>query len=425
MIQVAEVRPRSIAAELEIPAGTRLLRINGEAVRDALDLQFREAEELLEVEVELPDGQPVVYEIEKGASENLGLVPEPDKIRRCTNACPFCFVKGNPKKDKLRSGLYIKDDDYRLSFMYGHYVTLTNLREADWRRIFEQRLSPLYVSVHSTDPEVRRRMLVNPRSARIRQHLDRLRDAGIRIHTQAVVCPGINDGEVLERTMEELYGRGRDVLSFSAVPVGLTRYNADRGIRPLTAEEARRTLELVHAVRERALGERGSPWAYASDEMFLLAGREAPGREYFDDAELAANGVGAISRLRDEVRAGLEELPDLRGRRVVLVTGTSMGPVLRELSGEIERASGARLETAVTSNGLYGPQVTTAGLLAGDDHRMALQPYADFDLALFSRQALNDDDRFLDGMSLRELRRSFPGMEIWPSEHVTDALRRA
>jgi putative radical SAM enzyme (TIGR03279 family) len=234
MIRVAQVRKGSIGADLDIQVGSSLLRLNGEELRDALDLQYLEAAELVELEAELPGGRHVTYEIEKDGSESLGLVPEADLIRRCTNACPFCFVKGNPKTERLRTTLYIKDDDYRLSFMYGHYVTLTNLREEDWERIEEQRLSPLFVSVHATDPEARAKMLVNPRSREINEQLDRLEAAGIAFHAQAVLCPGVNDGPVLDRTIIELYERGDSVLSLSVVPVGLTRFNQDSGIRVAT-----------------------------------------------------------------------------------------------------------------------------------------------------------------------------------------------
>ena len=311
MIRVADVRRDSIGEALGIEPGTALLRINGAELADAVDLLFHQADERVELETEGPDGTHTVYEIEKPADASLGLVPEPDKIRRCTNACPFCFVKGNPGGRKLRSSLYIKDDDYRLSFLYGHYVTLTNLREDDWARIFAQRLSPLYVSVHATDPEVRLAMLKNPRSARIAEDLDRLQAGGIDFHAQLVLCPGVNDGTVLDRTMRELYERGDGVLSLSVVPVGLTDHNADRGVRPLTVEECRRALGQVEAVRGRALEERGCGWCYAADELFLQAGVELPGTEYFDDRQLISNGVGAISLLRERVRRDLARLPSM------------------------------------------------------------------------------------------------------------------
>lgn len=422
MIRVGSVRAGSIGDELGIGPGTLLLQINGRELRDALDLRFYESDEAVELLTRGPGGEDILFDILKEPDESLGLVPEPDKVRRCTNACPFCFVKGNPKIEKLRAGLYIKDDDYRLSFMFGHYVTLTNLRDEDWARIFEQRLSPLYVSVHATDPDARLAMLKNPRSAEIGHHLDRLAAGGIRVHAQVVLCPGVNDGTILQRTIDDLYERGNAILSLSVVPVGLTSYNQDRGVRPLTVEECRRTIEMVERARARATAERETSWAFAADELFLLAGRDVPGFEYFDDLELVANGVGAVSDLRDRIETDLDTLPDLTGRRIVLVTGTSMAPHLRNLGERIAARTGATVETVRAENRLFGPLVTTAGLLGGADHLEALGPYADFDLGLISRTAINDDDLFLDDWSLMDLRDALPGLEIWPSEHVTDVL---
>lgn len=425
MVRVASVRRGSIGADLGIPAGTGLLSINARPLRDSLDLQYYEADAEVLLEARLPDGESILYEIEKHPDETLGLIPEADKVRRCTNACPFCFVKGNPKSDRLRQPLYVKDDDYRLSFMFGHYVTLTNLRDEDWERIFEQRLSPLYVSVHATDPEARLRMLINPRSAEIDAHLDRLAAGGIRIHAQVVLCPEVNDGAVLQQTIDDLFERGNDVLSLSVVPVGLTSHNSDRGIRHLSPAECREALDQVDRVRARSVTERGRGWAYAADELFLQADVDLPGPDYFDDHELVANGVGAVSALRSAVRSDLAELQPLPGRKIVLVTGTSMAPHLRSLGESIEEACGARIEIAAAANSLYGPMVTTAGLLSGADYVRALEPYRGFDMALFSRAALNDHDMFLDDLSLAELGDAFPELAIWPSEHVTDTLRSA
>lgn len=424
MIRVAQVRKDSIGADLDIQVGSSLLRLNGEELRDALDLQYLEAAELVELEVELPGGRHITYEIEKDGSESLGLVPEADLIRRCTNACPFCFVKGNPKTEKLRTTLYIKDDDYRLSFMYGHYVTLTNLREEDWERIGEQRLSPLFVSVHATDPEARAKMLVNPRSREINEQLDRLEAAGIAVHAQAVLCPGVNSGPVLDRTILELYERGDSVLSLSVVPVGLTRFNQDSGIRPMTPEECACALRQTAPIRGRALEERGYAWCYASDEMFLLAGLDVPGREYFDNEELVGNGVGAISGLREAVRADLPRLPSLTGRTILLATGTAMGPTLTELGRELQAACGVEVRTVAVPNSMYGPQVTSAGLISGTDYLDALRAGGSYDLAILSRSAVNERGFFLDDVSLDDVRAGVPGAEIRASDHVTDVLLR-
>ena len=424
MIRIASVEPGSIAADLELPAGLAVLEINGKPIRDGLDLLFHQAEPALRVLAERRTGERLLFEIEKPADEPLGIVPEPDKIRRCTNACPFCFVKGNPKVDRLRAPLYVKDDDYRLSFLHGHYITLTNLRPDDWERIFEQRLSPLYVSVHATDPQVRLGMLKNPRSANIGQDLDRLAEGRIAVHAQVVLCPEVNDGEHLTRTIEDLYRRGDAIRSLSIVPVGLTSWNAAPGGRTLEPEECRAALDAVDAIRERALSERGQGWCYAADEMYLQAGLEPPGATYFDDHELESNGVGAISTLTDRVTGQLEALRPLEGFKVVAVTGTSMGPTLTRLAGRIARRTGAEVSTVAVENTLYGPMVTTAGLLPGADHRSALRAAGEFDVALFSAQALNDGGIFLDDVSLAELQAEFPGRRVEASHDLVDILSR-
>ncbi|WP_419941690.1 DUF512 domain-containing protein [Candidatus Palauibacter sp.] len=422
MIRIARVEPGSIAADLDLPAGLAVLEINGRPIRDSLDLLFHQAEPSLQVLAERPSGERLLLEIEKPTDEPLGIIPEPDKIRRCTNACPFCFVKGNPRKDKLRAPLYVKDDDYRLSFMHGHYITLTNLRSEDWDRIFEQRLSPLYVSVHATEPEIRLAMLKNPRSANINQDLDRLADGGILVHAQVVLCPDLNDGDHLTRTIENLYDRREAIRSLSIVPVGLTAWNAAPGGRTLEPAECRAALAAVDAIRERALAERGQGWCYAADELYLQAGLAPPGTAYFDDQDLESNGVGAISSLTDRVAGRLEDLGPLDGCRVVAVTGASMGPTLAGLADRIARRTGADVSAVAVENTLYGPMVTTAGLLPGADHAKALREGGGFDVALFSVQALNDDDLFLDDMSLSELRAEFPGRRVEPSHDFVDIL---
>ncbi|MEE9206827.1 MAG: DUF512 domain-containing protein [Gemmatimonadota bacterium] len=423
MIRLASVLPNSIASDLPLDPGSWLLSINGKPLRDALDLQFHEAEDRLELEVRTAGGDLIVFEIQKDAGESLGAIPEPDKVRRCTNACAFCFVKGNPQTNKLRAPLYIKDDDYRLSFMFGHYVTLTNLREEDWERISEQRLTPLYVSVHATDGDTRLKMLRNPRSANINEHLDRLAAAGIQAHAQVVLCSGLNDGPILEQTIDSLYQRGDSIPSLSIVPVGLTAFNEGRGIRTLTREESREAIDLIDRVRTRAQAERGRGWCFAADELFLQAGLGVPGESYFDDPDIVGNGVGAMSQLAGRIRSDIGQVPSLSGQRIVLLTGTSMAPMLGDLASELEVATGAEtIQVEPVRNTMYGPMVTTAGLLPGSDYRDAMKAYEQFDQAIFSRTALNDKQVFLDDMSLSELQSNYPSVQICPSEHVTDVL---
>jgi len=420
---VSAVEPDTLADQMGLQAGDVILAVNDHPLRDVIDFRFYAAEEEIELTVQR-DGRELTLSGVRRYDQPVGVEfahPTFDvDIRRCNNKCEFCFVTQSPRG--MRRTVYIKDDDYRYSFLFGHFVTLTNLGDEDWERIEEQHLSPLYVSVHATDPDARRAMLINPRAALIEEHLDRLSAGGIRAHAQVVLCPGINDGEVLERTIRDLYARGDDVLSLSIVPVGLTEFNSDRGVRPLTRQECVEALTAIDAVRTLALRDRGRGWCYAADEMFLQAGLDLPESSYFDDHELVANGVGAVSALSASIRGDLDDLPRLSGKRILLVTGTSMLPYLEDLADEISTKTGASLHTTATTSTLYGPMVTTAGLLAGADHIRAIEPFRDFDLALFSRSALNDQDMFLDDLSLEDLGQVFPELRICPSEHVTDTL---
>ncbi len=401
MVRIAEIAPGSIAEALELEIGSRIVRINGELVRDGIDFRFLEAESLLELEVYSPAaGSTTIYEIEKDAGEPLGVRPAPDPVRECANKCVFCFVDGNP--EGVRRTLYLRDDDFRLSFTYGSYVTLTNLGPRGFQRLIDQRLSPLYVSVHATEPEVRMRLLGVPRGGEIVEQLRALTAAGIEVHTQVVLCPGWNDGAHLDRTIEDLWALGARVLSLSVVPVGLTRYNLGRPVRLLAPEEARAAIAQVDRARERALAERGVGWVYAADELFLLAGSDIPEAGYYDDWPLTENGVGAVRRLLDDFEAGLADAPRLDGRRIAIVTGTRMARLLEPLGSRLGDATGARYDVVGVENQLFGPTVTTAGLLAGRDIAAELAARPAYDGVLLPAEALNDDGRFIDDLPFSE-----------------------
>jgi putative radical SAM enzyme (TIGR03279 family) len=421
MVRIAAVLPDSIASDLQLEIGSRVVRINGERVRDTIDYRFLEVEGLLELEVARPGcGESVLYEIEKDAGDGLGIVPAADPVRQCANKCVFCFIDGNP--EGARTSLWLKDDDFRLSFTYGSYVTLTNLGPNGFRRLIEQRLSPLYVSVHATAPDVRMRLLGVERGGEIVEQLRELTAAGIEVHTQIVLCPGWNDGAHLDRTIDDLWALGPNVLSLSVVPVGLTRYNIDRPVRLLTAAEASAALAQLDRARVRSLHERGVGWAYAGDELFFIAEAELPGDAYYDDWPLTENGVGAVRRLLDEFDAGIESVPTLTGSRIAVVTGTRMAPVLEPLVRRLSLHTGAAVEVVAVRNEYFGETVSTAGLLAGRDIAAALHTGGPFDIALLPAEALNDDDLFIDSMPLPELRASFPTTDLRPAHELTSAL---
>ncbi len=420
MVRIAEIEAGSIAEELSLEIGTRVIRINGERVRDGIDLTFLLADTALELETLTPAGESVVYDIEREPGARVGIVPAPDTVRECANKCVFCFIDGNP--EGVRQTLWLRDDDFRLSFTYGSYVTLTNLGPKGLQRLVDQRISPLYVSVHATEPEVRERLLVNDRAGLIMDHLRFFLEGGLEVHTQVVLCPEWNDGAHLERTIEDLWGLGDGIRSLSVVPVGLTRYNLDRPVRLLREEEARAAIDVVDRARTRALSERDSGWCYAADEMYLIAGASLPGPAYYDDGALYENGVGAVRRFVDGFDEGLSGVPRLDGRRLRLVTGRSMAPFLRERAGRLADATGAEVEVVEVVNDFFGETCTVAGLLAGRDILAALAGGKEDDVVLLPAEALNADALFIDSMPRAELEGALGGATVLTGYEITEAL---
>lgn len=423
MVRIAEIESGSIAEELSLEIGTRVVRINGSRVRDGIDLTFLLADTELELETVSPGGETVVYEIERDPGTSVGIQPAPDTIRECANKCVFCFIDGNPKG--ARQTLWLRDDDFRLSFTYGSYVTLTNLGPKGLQRLVDQRLSPLYVSVHTTDPELRVKLLVNERAGLIMDQLRFLIDGGLDVHTQIVLCPEWNDGEALDRTIEDLWALGPAIRSLSVVPVGLTKYNLGRPVRLLTEDEAGRAIDQVDRARERALGERAEGWCYAADEMYLIAGRELPGTAYYDDGALYENGVGAVRRFIDLFDDEADRIPRRDGGRIRLVTGRSMTPFLAERAPRLEQITGADVEVVTVRNDYFGETVTIAGLLGGRDILAALGPSSPNDVVVLPAEALNQDDAFIDDLTMKEFRAALGGAEIRTGHDLIDALAHA
>ncbi len=419
MVRVSRVIPGSIAEELGLLAGTELRAVNGREIADFLDWEFLTADEELTIEVRLPDGEDVVFDVEWEPGEPFGLELEPPNIRRCANRCEFCFIEGLPKG--LRKQLYVRDDDYRLSFAYGNFATLSNVKERDIARILEYRLSPLYVSVHATPWEVRKVLLNNPRVPNIVEQLTRLAAGGIQVHAQMVVVPGLNDGAVLEQSLTDLWNLGDAVLSTALVPVGLTQFSHLYSGESMGVENARRVLASVERWEARALAERGDRWVYGSDELYLLAQRALPDAAHYGEFAQIENGVGAITALRTRVLGGVGDLPRLDGKRIGVVTGMAMAPMMPELLDRISVQTGAMFELIPLENTLFGPTITTAGLLTGADIRRGLADRHDLDLALIPAETINDHGVFLDDESFIAVRESLP-IPVYPSYDFLDAL---
>ncbi len=421
MIRVHAVAPDSLGAALQLTSGTELLTVNGRSLEDFLDWEFLTADEQFVLTARLPSGQEIEYDVERPEGLPMGVTLEPPRIRRCANHCDFCFVDGNPQG--LRQALYIRDDDYRLSFRYGNFATLTNLKPWDLERIVEYRLSPLYVSVHATDPVVRRWLLRNPEAPEVIPQLGWFGERGIAFHTQVVLVPGINDGPQLVRTLRDLYGLGPAVLSVSVVPVALTEFSKHALVRQPTREECRAALASVDDFAARAVADRGLPWCFGADDLYLQADVPLPPAAWYGDFEQRENGVGAVRYLQTRIqgaRAALES-EQWRDKHIGIVTGTAMGPLLPPIVVDLQQITGAQFEILALANTLFGPSVTTAGLLPGKAVLAALKDRRDLDLALVPAESVNDDLLFMDDLEAHDLAAQVP-MPIKLSYDFADAL---
>jgi putative radical SAM enzyme (TIGR03279 family) len=419
MIKVTSVYPDSLAAELGLVVGTELISVNGRELEDFLDWEFLTADDRFFLHVRQPGGEEIEFDIERPEDLPMGVEVEPPRVRRCANRCDFCFVDGLPQG--LRETLYIRDDDYRLSFKYGNFATLTNLKPWDVERIIEYRLSPLYVSVHATDPVVRRYLLRNPLAPDILEQLRQFAAVGIQFHTQIVMSPGVNDGSVLQQTLDDLYGFGLSVLNTSVVPVGLTEFSKHHLVREPTAAECRAAIGIVEARAAIARAERGITWAFGADELYLRAGLPLPGPDAYDDFQQVENGVGSVRFLQQMIAEHPEGLDQWGGRRIGVLTGASMAPLMPQVLAPLSDATGAHFDLIPLSNTLFGSTVTCAGLLPGAAFEAALRERDDLDLALIPAEAINDNGLFMDDMRLVDLMARSP-VEVRPSYWFVDAL---
>ena len=421
MIRVQAVAPDTLGAALKLTPGTELLAVNGRELEDFLDWEFQTADDQFVLRAKLPTGEEIEYDIERPEGLPMGVTLEPPRIRRCANHCDFCFVDGNPQG--MRQTLYIRDDDYRLSFRYGNFATLTNLKPWDHDRIIEYRLSPLYVSVHASDPVIRRWLLRNPEAPEVIPQLRWFGERGIAFHTQVVLVPGVNDGSQLVRTLTDLYSLGSCVLSVSVVPVALTEFSKHALVRQPTRDECRAALATVDTFGARGMIERGTPWCYGADDLYLQAEQALPPAEWYGEFEQRENGVGAVRYLQTRIRAAGDVLQNdaWRGKRIAVVTGTAMGPLLPQVTADLTAATGAEFEILALENSLFGPSVTTAGLLPGKDVLAALADRSDLDLALLPAESVNDDLLFMDDMEAHDLAAQLP-MPVRLSYDFVDAL---
>jgi putative radical SAM enzyme (TIGR03279 family) len=409
-VEIFEVAPNSLGAEMDLESGDRIIKVNGRIVRDYLDFRFQTAGETeLVLEVRKKSGEDWEVELERGEGEDFGLAFEQIVPRQCANECIFCFCNGNPAD--ARPSLFIKDEDVRLSFLYGNYTTLTSITEDEMRRVIEQRLSPQYVSVHATDLEVRAYMLgVDKARADISTKLQRLLDAGIEVHAQVVLCPGINDKEVLEKTILDLAAEYPRITSVAIVPLGLTRYNTDARLTRVTPEFCREVIDQVTLIQEQLHVKLGANFALLGDEIYLRAGRRIPGRSHYGDYPQIEDGVGMVRSFANEFgklvrqleRGGWTSVSRTPG---AIFTGTLFAPELKKMIDKLNKRFGTRLTVEPLENSYFGGDVSVAGLLTGADLLQARER-ATGEFVLIPRQMLKSDEAvMLDGMNIAEVSR--------------------
>ena len=443
---ITEVTAGSVGEELELQANDRITKVNGRPVRDYLDFRFQTAGETdLTFQVKKPSGETIEIEFDRDEGEDLGLMFEQIVPRQCANECLFCFCKGNP--EDARPSLFVRDEDIRLSFLYGNYTTLSSITEDEMNRIIEQRLSPQYVSVHATDLKTRAYLLgVDESRADISDKLQRLLDNDIELHAQVVLCPEINDGAVLEKTLRDLADHYPKVVSTAVVPVALTRYNTDERLTRVTPEFCRRTIKEVEKLQKEFRKTLGVTFAFLGDEIYIKAGVEIPSRRHYGNYPQIEDGVGMVRSFITKFERVLSkgELPasaggtnrrdngDVRTHAAAMVpssvevakvrppataggsdfgtllTGEMFAPILK---GQIEKynaKTGSRLHVLAVPNTYFGGDVSVAGLLSGRDF-LAVRDQIVGDFAIIPRVPIKSDEPiFIDGLSYDDLKRQFP-----------------
>lgn len=410
--KINSISKNSIAKELNIEVGDKLLQVNGKDIHDILEYIYEIASEYVEITVLKKNGEIVIYEIEKEYDEKIGLDfqnPILDKPNSCKNNCIFCFIDQLPKG--MRKSLYFKDDDSRLSFLHGNYITLTNLSEEDINRIIDLKISPINISVHATNPELRLKMIKNPKSTNLLPVLKRFVNAGIVLNGQIVLCPDYNDGKELDRTIDEIYSLGGNFSNLAIVPVGLSRHREGLSdIRPVEKEDALKIIQRVKKYQNKAIEERGKNFVYLSDEFYITAGEDFPSYDSYDGFPQLENGVGLTVKLNKEVDDRLKELDGTNQRdSVTIITGVSATQNLQKIVEKVNnKFPYIDINIKTINNDFFGEKITVAGLITGIDILKQVNPNELGNKVLIPEVMLkSDEDIFLDDVLLEDIEKKF------------------
>lgn len=424
-VRIAGVKKDSIAEEIGLQAGDYILSFNGEKIVDILDYKFNEAEEEITLTIEHKNGQIEIYEIEKEEYDELGIEFESeliDKPHSCRNQCIFCFMEQLPPK--VRKTLIFKDDDYRLSFFTGNYITMTNMKEEDIDRIIRYRISPINISIHATDEAVRCRMLNNRFAGKVLRYLDKLYEAGIAMNTQIVLCKGINDGKILENTIQDLSRYGECMKSICIVPVGLSKFRTGKyPLEPLDKQDARQTIEIVEKYQQQLKKKYHTRMVYVADELYLKAGKEIPDYKAYEDFNQLENGVGMLALFEHEWKSAMQKLEKkmhtkkhqqylMNKKQITVVTGKITEAFVKHKVQLLqEKLPSMQVEVVGIENYYFGHNITVTGLVTGTDiitcllqkkeEGMELGDY----LIIPSVMLKEDEPIFLDDCRLEEVQK--------------------
>ena len=416
-VKIKDVAAESPAAAKGAAPGDILLEINGNEINDVLDYRFYLTEKKLNILLEKPGGKKKRIRIRKDEADDIGLGFETylmDKQHSCKNKCIFCFIDQLPPG--LRESLYFKDDDSRLSFLFGNYVTLTNLDDNEVDRIIKMHISPVNISVHTMNPELRVKMMLNPRAGDCLRYIERFTESGIEVNAQLVLCPGINDGPELEFSLRELFRLGDNIRSIACVPVGITKYREHLPeLRPYDRESAGEVIDTVDRLNAENVSHGGAASAYAADEFYLYAERPMPGSDYYNDFPQLENGVGMWTLLRDEFMQALDRCTvSSLDRAVSAVTGTAAFPLISELAAAAqERIRGLIIRVYPVTNRLFGESITVSGLITGADILAAVEgkPLGE-ELIIPPNCLRSEGDMFLDNMTVDQLSEKLGGIAV-------------
>lgn len=399
-VAIENIQPGGLAEKSGLLRGDIILSVNSHRLRDPIDFVFHSADDDLDIEVKR-DGKKMNLHVVREDSREFGIDFKPFRIMTCRNNCIFCFVKQLPRG--LRKTLYVRDEDYRMSFLYGNYITLCNLSKEDRKRIVEQRLSPLYISVHSTNRAVRNKLLGNAKGPDILKELKFLTDNKVRLNVQIVLCPDYNDGKELHNTISNLYRFYPYVLSVAVVPVGLTVHRK-QNIRPVMKEDAEKAIQIIESFQKRFMKKHGNPIVYAADELYLRAERTFPPLREYGELHQIENGVGMVPLFISQARKLKISRALPRKRKFITFTGVSFYPFLKKFADRLAEKENLHVDVCPVENHFFGSSITVGGLLTGRDViRTILDGIDRHDVILVPDVALNREDRFLDDIALKDL----------------------